>query len=386
MRIAIFDHAVVPTNAIGKCHLHLLRSLCHEHEFTVFSTEFENPCPERINWVRVWAPRPLRRLFHLVGYPLVAGLYYWWHQLRDDRGCDLVQMIETNIWFGNVSYSHFCHRAYLERHWEQGRPEGTRGILRWLVHWRNAKAEPRVFKRVDRIVVPSKGLATELASEYPFTSGKIHVIPNAVEAERMQRPPQFDREGCRKQFGVEASDILLVFCALGHFERKGLPLLLGALRGVNDPHLKLLVVGGDDKRVSDYKSRATHLGLDGRVVFCGNRSDVRPCLWASDGFAFPSAYEVHSLACLEAAAAGLPLLLTPFNGTSGILEDGRTGFLLERSVEGIADGLIRFTALSPSQRTAMGCCAQERARRYTVEAFGAAWREFYAGINNIGSR
>jgi hypothetical protein len=53
-KIAIFDYKVI-FNSIGGCHLRMLRGLCHEHEFTVFAVEFENPCPERIRWVRILA-------------------------------------------------------------------------------------------------------------------------------------------------------------------------------------------------------------------------------------------------------------------------------------------------------------------------------------------
>ena len=37
MRIAIFDNRVVRHNAIGFCHLQVLKGLCYEHEFTVFA-------------------------------------------------------------------------------------------------------------------------------------------------------------------------------------------------------------------------------------------------------------------------------------------------------------------------------------------------------------
>ena len=47
MRVAVFDYKTVPNNPTGGCHRRMLSGLCHEHEFTVFATEFDNPCPER---------------------------------------------------------------------------------------------------------------------------------------------------------------------------------------------------------------------------------------------------------------------------------------------------------------------------------------------------
>src|SRR4051794_40787317 len=62
-RIAIFDHAVTDQSPAGSCHLRLLENLSGELDFTVFATEFHNPDPRRIRWVRIPAlrrPLPVR--------------------------------------------------------------------------------------------------------------------------------------------------------------------------------------------------------------------------------------------------------------------------------------------------------------------------------------
>jgi len=126
LRIAIFDYRVTPNNPVGSCHLRMLKGLCQRHEFTVFSVEFENPCAERIRWVRVPAPtRPLALLF--VAYHLLAPICYWAYCVRYRVRFDLLQMVESNLSFGDVSNSRFCHRAYLKYHWRESRPSGLRG-------------------------------------------------------------------------------------------------------------------------------------------------------------------------------------------------------------------------------------------------------------------
>jgi hypothetical protein len=54
-RIAVFDYRMIADNPVGGCHLRLLRGLCEEYDFTVFAVEFDNPCPERIRFVRASA-------------------------------------------------------------------------------------------------------------------------------------------------------------------------------------------------------------------------------------------------------------------------------------------------------------------------------------------
>lgn len=375
-KILIVDYKIIPTNALGGCHLRILRGLCHEHEFTVLALQFENPFPERIRWIRIPAPsRPLALLF--VVFHLLAPLYYWVHRFGRRARYDLVQLVESNFSFGDLSYSQFCHRAYLKHYWKQSAHRGLRGWLRWLDHWLRALLEPWVYRRVKHIVVPSRGLARELIAEYPYTRDKIRIIPNCVELERMRMPSDFDREGFRKDLGVDPEDLALVFVALGHFERKGLPLLLEGLRRLGDPRLKLLVVGGQPDLLAAYRSRVEQLGLKGKLVFVGMQRDVRPYLWAADAFALPSFYETFSLVSFEAAAAGLPLIVAPLYGLEEFLRDGENGILVERTPEGVAEGIARFLTLSPEARRSMGEKARRDVKGYAPENFLAAWRTLY---------
>jgi len=380
MHIAVFDYKVVPTNPIGSCHLHMLQGLCQEHEFTVFAVEFENPCPERIRFVRVPVPtRPLALLF--LAYHLVAPLAYLWYRLRTGARFDLVQMVESNLSFGDVSYAQFCHLAYLRRHWRSAGAKGLRGWLRWLDHWLHALMEPWTYRRVKRIVVPSQGLKRELEETYPFTRGKITVIHNPVDVERMRPPADFDREAFRAEHGVKPGETVLVFVALGHFERKGLPLVLQALVALRDRPLRLWVVGGEPDLIRSWQKRAEGMGIGDKVHFWGMQRDVRPFLWGADVFVFPSAYEIFPLVSLQAAAAGLPLIVTPLYGVEEFMRDGETGFVVERSVKGVAEGLRRFISLSPESRRRMGERAREAVAPYGVEPFVEAWRGFYgAGV------
>jgi glycosyltransferase involved in cell wall biosynthesis len=377
VKIALFDHSVMSSNAIGKCHLYLLVALCHEHEFTVFAVEFENPCPERIRWVRIPAIRRPLALLYLT-FHLLAPLWYLWHRLRYRVRFDLVQRVESVLSFGDVAYPHFCNRAYLKRHWSQSKPTGLRGWLRWLDHKFRATVEPWVYRRVRHIVVPSEGLSRELSSEYPWTRHKIHIVPNPVDVASMRPSKDFDRESFRRELGVGLEDLLLVFVALGHFERKGLPALLRALTQITDPSLKLIVVGGSAGMISNYHACANRMGIAGQVSFVGLQQDVRPYLWAADGFTLPSLYEVFPLVSLDAAAAGLPLIVSAMNGVEEFLSDGKNGILVSHMSEGIAKGLARFVALSPAARRAMGEQAQLAVSRYDTKSFVAAWRHFYA--------
>jgi glycosyltransferase involved in cell wall biosynthesis len=377
-KIAIFDYRIIPTNPIGSCHLKMLGRLHEEFDFTIFAVDFENPCPEDIRWVRVPAfKRPLALLF--LCYHLLAPICYLLHRIRYRVRFDIIQMVESNLSFGDISYSHFCHRAYLRDQWEIAQVTGIRGWLRWLDHWLHSLVEPYLYHSAGKIVVPSQGLARELKREYPSTTDKIFVIPNPVNLERMIKPQEFNRDVSRNELALEHDELVLVFIALGQYERKGISLILEALRRLDGVKPRLLVVGGEADLVKNYQTRVAEMGLNGRVTFVGMQRDIRPYLWMSDALVLPSYYEVFPLVSLEAAAAGLPLIITPLNGVEEFLVDGRNGLLIDRSVEGVESGIIKLLSLPPDHRSSMGERAQLDVSKYSVENFVYAWRDFYTG-------
>ena len=373
MRIAVFDYFLTRNNPIGSCHLAMLRALATEHDFTVFAVEFENPWPQKIRWVRVPAPkRPLALLF--VVYHLMAPLCYLLYRLRGAK-FDLVQALESNLVFADLLYSHFCHRMYLKHHWSKSGARGLRGWFRWLDHQLHAWMEGFTYPRAKQVVVPSRGLARELKTEFPFIENRLTVLSNPISLQRLEMPGGFDRQAFRRGLGMEDEDLVGLFVALGQFERKGLPLLLQALPGTG--RVKLIVVGGEPDLIARYGQEAARHQLGNRVKFVGMQTDVRPYLWSSDVFVFPSLYETFSLVTYEAAASGLPIVVSQLYGVEDLVKDGENGFLIETSAAGVREGLERVLRLSPDARAAMGREARLAASVCSEDNFVEAWREFY---------
>jgi glycosyltransferase involved in cell wall biosynthesis len=376
LRIAVFDYRVTRNNPIGSCHLAMLRALAAEHEFTVFAVEFDNPCPQKIQFVRVPSPtRPLALLF--VVYHLMAPLCYLLYRLRGGPKADLVQALESNLTFGDLLYSHFCHGLYLKHHWSKSGAKGVRGWFRWLDHKLHAWMESFTYPRAKQVVVPSRGLARELRAEFPYIDNKLTVLPNPINLERLQMPGDFDRRAFRNSLGIEEQDLAGLFVALGQFERKGLPLLLEALGTPGMERVKLIVVGGEKDLIARYREEAAKYQVGNRVKFAGMQSDVRSYLWSSDFFVFPSLYETFSLVTYEAAASGLPIVVSHLYGVEDLLRDGDNGFLIETSVAGVREGLQRILSLNPAARHAMGQRARLAASACSEEHFIDAWRAFY---------
>lgn len=380
MKIALFDILAVRNNPAGSCHLRMLEALCQEHEFTVFALQFENPCPERIRFVRIPAPR--RPLFLLGAvYRLLAPLIFWLYRLRTGESFDLVQGVESNAPFADLAYAHFCHRGYLDEVWQRVKISGLRRLGMWLTHQLAAWFEPATFKRARWIVAPSEGLKKHLAKTYPQeTQGKLQTIPNPVDLQRMLRPADFDRAALRSELGISNAELVFVFVALGNFEGKGLVHIYEAFAQLRAPHLKLVVVGGQPDLIRHYQERAAQLGIAAQIIFTGMQKDVRPFLWSADAFLFPTYYETFSLVASEAAAAGLPLIASGTFGIEDYLVDGVNGWQVNPDSASIIPVLQRILKLAPDELAKIGEAASAAIQPYDIRHFQQAWREFYNKI------
>jgi glycosyltransferase involved in cell wall biosynthesis len=216
---------------------------------------------------------------------------------------------------------------------------------------------------------------------YPDIGGSVRVIPNVVDLDYFRRPTGFAREPVRERLCTGRGQTAFVFVALGHFERKGLPLLLEAASAPDLDGIRLWVVGGAPGPVASFRRSALKRGIEGRVAFVGRTEDVRPFLWSADAFIAPSHYEAFSLGLLEAAAAGLPLLATRISGSEELVQDGVNGIHMDRSRDGVRAAILRFLSLDAHARDAMSSAARASVEPLTPERFASAWRNLYASLS-----
>ena len=149
-----------------------------------------------------------------------------------------------------------------------------------------------------------------------------------------------------------------------------------AMAQMRQTALRLVVVGGAASLIADYRQRAAALGLARQLVFVGRQARVQQFLWAADAFIFPSAYETFSLSSYEAAAAGLPLIVTCLHGVEDFAQHTLNSFIVDRTVSGVRAGLEQLAGLSPERREMMGRHGQDAVSAYTADRFLGRMGEF----------
>lgn len=173
--------------------------------------------------------------------------------------------------------------------------------------------------------------------------------------------------------------------------KKGLPHLLRAWQRLA-PEFKdwMLLVAGSDQlgHEAELKEQTSDLGLLASVLFLGplyGEGRTR-ALAGADAFVLPSFSEGFSMAVLEAAACGLPVLFTP---QCNFPELAAAGGAIEVQPEAgsCENGLRRLFSLSDEQRRSMGRHGRELVRKtYAWSAVAARMTSVYSWLLSQGPK
>lgn len=212
-----------------------------------------------------------------------------------------------------------------------------------LFEWHRRFMLPFILHAADAIVVTSNDYAASsfLAPRLAALQGQLTVIPAGVDLGSFSA--NGDRVGARRKIGLGDAPTVFFLARLdrAHYF-KGLHLLIDAVAQLPDV---VLVVGGDGEWRPQYEARA-HASLGARARFIGDVPDeTLPAYYrAADVVAVPSVdrTEAFGLVILEALACGTPVVASRLPGVRTLVDEGRTGYLVEPgNVGDLADKLSR---------------------------------------------
>jgi glycosyltransferase involved in cell wall biosynthesis len=190
--------------------------------------------------------------------------------------------------------------------------------------------------------------------------GKLTTIKNALPPDVEARIARLAKARLGRRTGRQA-------VAIGRLaEQKNYPVLIRA--AVHMPDVVVRIVG-DGSEGPALKALAAELGVTDRVQFLGfhPRTETLEILAGGDVFVQPSLFEGHSLALIEAAKLGMPLVVSdaqvqiegvtgPDGALCGVvvgLHDDRS---LAREILRLLDNPVHYAA-AVSQATALGAAA-----------------------------
>ena len=146
------------------------------------------------------------------------------------------------------------------------------------------------------------------AGEFWYGKNNFSVLPNAVECEKFRFDKQI-RESKRSELGINNK---LVIGHLGrvHPPQKNHQFLIRIFAEIHKikPESVLLCIGAD--ATDELEELAYSYDISDKILFLGQRKDVRELLSTMDVFVFPSLYEGLPVSVVEAQAAGLPVVMS----------------------------------------------------------------------------
>ncbi|WP_305407397.1 glycosyltransferase family 4 protein [Photobacterium leiognathi] len=168
----------------------------------------------------------------------------------------------------------------------------------------------------------------------------------------------------REQLGLTDDDII-VTCVANARKSKGVHVLLDAAKQLTDIDNLHLILVGRDMDTEENDQLAANSGMQDRIHFLGYRSDVPEIMATSDIQVQPSiSGEGLPKTIIEAMAMAKPSVVTTTGGSKELVEEGKTGFVVEtNNPQALADK-IKQLAESKTVRVEMGQNAQQRLKAH----------------------
>lgn len=213
-------------------------------------------------------------------------------------------------------------------------------------------------------------------------------IFNGIATENFQkRITCEERDRLRRELGVKKDDFVIIFC--GRIVRKkGVKELITAIRDLNIPSIKLVIMGASDFGKGDYGDypkevrKLVNENKD-KIVFTGfvNNHELYKYHQCADIGVIPSLYnDPCPLSMFEMITSGLPTIATEAGGMPEIGTKDTTLFIsLDNIVEDLGNA-IRTLYTDGQKREEMEFAAIERSKHFVRKRF---FKDFCDTIDKI---
>jgi glycosyltransferase involved in cell wall biosynthesis/2-polyprenyl-3-methyl-5-hydroxy-6-metoxy-1,4-benzoquinol methylase len=220
--------------------------------------------------------------------------------------------------------------------------------------------------RPQLVIAPSLLTLDTVQPLHPDVPGEVLYYPLPVQATATSDLTAEQRITIRTQLKARPEDTVILQASRME-QWKGPDLVLRALGQLkNLPDWRFWLAGGAQRDhelsyLNELKRLAVELGIEDRVQFLGQRTDVPMLMRASDLYCQGNrGPEGFSLAFLEASYCGLPIVTSDLGGAPELI-DSSTGILVApESVPDLAEAL-RLLITDESRRNALGTRAKAKA-------------------------
>lgn len=222
------------------------------------------------------------------------------------------------------------------------------------------------------------------ALKFPWVRQKLTTIPLGIKT-----PVFMSIDGAKQFFGkmlnmdINSFGKKIVIGTIAELHRnKALNYLIDAMSIVssNYPQAICLIVGEGEER-ANLEKQIKDLKLEDKIFLTGFIDNCSEYLKAFNIFTMSSIKEGLPYTLLEAGSASLPVVSTPVGGIPEIIEDMRSGILIQaRNSKELAHG-ISFLIENPDERRRYGNALKDRVTNvFSIEKMYSSTERLYKNI------
>jgi glycosyltransferase involved in cell wall biosynthesis len=241
-----------------------------------------------------------------------------------------------------------------------------------------AWVDGRVIGRlVTRFVAVSNADAERMVDYERVPASKVVVMPTAYVPSPPSPPGATDIRG---ELGLEPG-VPLIAMAVVFRPQKALEVMLEAhsLLAQRVPDAQLLIAGDGPPRPA-LEQRTRELGIERRVHFLGQRTDIDRILSAADVGALSSDFEGMPLFTFECMANDAPLVATAVGALPDVVENGVSGILVPpRDPSALARALAELLT-DPARRARIAQAAEQRLAPFRIQVIADRFAELYESL------
>ena len=242
-----------------------------------------------------------------------------------------------------------------------------------------------VLSSTSAVIVVSRALRDRLASLCPESVHKIRIIPMGVSSAGGAEPVGLNAEQPSTPIRRIAVSTLLFLGRL--VEVKGVGVLLKAAKGINNCRV---VIAGVGPKQTEMEALAHELGVDATFVGSVDARERERLLALADIVVIPSIIlpdgrtEGMPAVCLEALAAGRPVVASRVGGIPEIIKDGRNGLLFDPGDHMMLRDRLSLLLSRPALRICLGLNAKATAAWFDWARVGEEFSEIIRGCLENG--
>lgn len=265
------------------------------------------------------------------------------------------------------------YRVHGEHGWDVFDPDGSNVKYQWL---------RRGLGSIIHCFIPlSQHLQDYLLNRVGIPSAKITRICNGVDTKTFYPRAGIRQipDGCSLNLGTK-----LVIGTVGrmHGVKDQLTLVRAFIdacqKSTEFAQIARLFLIGDGPLRAEALELLNAASLTDKAWLPGERNDIAEILRSLDIFVLPSKAEGISNTILEAMASGLPIIATRVGGNPELVQDGKTGCLVEKEdVEGLSSAM-RDLALDDDKRQQLGAASLKRIQaEFSIDSMVDRYRQVY---------